>query len=63
MEDVTLSVRGGGPFNKKICLVSGTGPSQVSPLNLQQCSQSATHDGIFSYSPAMSIAAMVISNI
>ena len=30
---------------------------------LGQCSQSATHDGMFSYSPAMFIAEMVIRNI
>ena len=28
----------------------------------QQCSQSAIHDGMFSYSPSMFIAAMVITN-
>ena len=37
-------------------------PSHVSPLKSQQYGQSATHDGIFSYSPAMFIAAMVIRN-
>ena len=37
--------------------------SQVSPQKLRQCGQSATHDGMFSYSPAMFIAAMVIRNI
>ena len=36
--------------------------SQVSPPELQQCGQSATHDGLFSYSPAMFIAAMAIIN-
>ena len=37
--------------------------SQVSPPKSQQCGQSATHDGMFSLSPAMVIAAMVIRNI
>ena len=37
--------------------------SHVSPLKSQQCGQSATHNGMFSYSPAMLIAAMVIRNI
>ena len=37
--------------------------SQVSALKSQQCGQSATHDGMFSYSPGMFIAAMVIRNI
>ena len=37
--------------------------SQVSPPKLQQCGQSIIHDGMFSYSPAMFIAAMVIRNI
>ena len=36
--------------------------SQVSPKNSQQCDQSATHDAMFSLSPAMVIAAMVIRN-
>ena len=30
---------------------------------LQQCGQSATHNGMFEHSPAMFIAAMVIRNI
>ena len=38
-------------------------PSQVSPPKLQQCGQSQTHDGMFSLSPAMVIAAMAIRNI
>ena len=37
-------------------------PSQVSPQKSQQCGQSATDDGMFSYSPVMFIAAMVIRN-
>ena len=37
-------------------------PSQVSPQKSQQCGQSATQDGMFLYSPAMPIAAMVIRN-
>ena len=37
--------------------------SQVSPQKSQQCGMSASHDGIFLYSPAMPIAAMVIRNI
>ena len=37
--------------------------SQVSPPKSQQCGQSATHDGMFSYSPAMLIAAIVFRNI
>ena len=36
---------------------------QVSPLKSWQCGKSTTHDGIFSYSPAMFIAEMVIRNI
>ena len=35
----------------------------MSPQKLQQCGQSATHDAMFSYSPAMIIAAMVMRNI
>ena len=31
---------------------------QVSPIKLQQCGHSATHYGMFSYSPVMFIAAM-----
>ena len=31
--------------------------------NMQQCGQSAAHDGIFLYSPALRIAAMVVINI
>ena len=38
-------------------------PWQVSPKKSQQCGQSATHDGMFLYCPAMPIAAMVIRNI
>ena len=38
-------------------------PSQVSPKISQQCGQSGTHNGMFSSSPAMVIAAMVIRNI
>ena len=37
--------------------------SQVTPKKSQQCDQSATHDGMFLYSPAMLITAMVIRNI
>ena len=35
----------------------------MSPKNSQQCGQSVTHDAIFSLSPAMVIAAMVIIKI
>ena len=35
----------------------------MSPQKSQQCGQSATHDGMFSSSPAMVIAAMVIRNM
>ena len=35
----------------------------MSLKKLQQCGQSSTHDGKFSYSPAMIIAAMVLGNI
>ena len=38
-------------------------PSQVSPPNSRECGQAAAHDGTFSYSPAMVIAAMPIRNI
>ena len=38
-------------------------PSPVSPKESQQCGQSATHDGMSSYSPAIVIAAMAIRNI
>ena len=34
----------------------------MSPPKPQQCCQSTTHDGMFSYSPAMLFAAMVIRN-
>ena len=34
----------------------------MSPPKSQQCGQSATHDGMFPYSPAMLFAAMVIRN-
>ena len=37
--------------------------SQVSPPKSQQCGQSATHDWMFSLSPAMVLAAMAIRNI
>ena len=33
------------------------------PIKLQQCGKSATHDGLFPYSPAIFIAGMVIRNI
>ena len=36
--------------------------SQISPVESQQCGQSATHDRMFSLSLAMVIAAMVIRN-
>ena len=38
-------------------------PSHVYLKKSQQCGQSATHNGKFSYSPAMIIAAMVLGNI
>ena len=37
--------------------------AQVPPQKSQQCGQSATHDGMFLYSPAMFIAAMVMKHI
>ena len=38
-------------------------PSQVSPRKSQQRGQPAAHDGMFSLSPAIFIAAMAIRNI
>ena len=44
------------------CIADHRRTSQVSPPKSQQCGQSATHDGMFSLSPAMVISAMVIRN-
>ena len=46
----------------QVCSIAACGWA-LSPQKSQQCGQSASHDGMFLYSPAMSIAAMVIRNI